>query len=93
MSILITVPGVLNILARKKPSIFDIQGDLTPMYVSMILANMESAKALQKELGYRKYLLWNYPKVRYLQKIVKDGEAIIRWCEERGFSAKWESEI
>jgi len=42
-----------------------------------------SAKALQKGAEYRKYLPWNYPKVRYLHKICKDGEAIIRWCEER----------
>ena len=74
-------------MANKK-SIFDIRGDLTPMYVSMILTNAESAKKLLVEVGYRKYLPWNYPKVRYLKKIIKDGDNIVKWCEERGYSAK-----
>jgi hypothetical protein len=71
-----------------KKSIFNIRGDLTPIYVSMILANTDSAKKFLVEVGYRRYLPWNYPKVRYLKKIIKDGDNTIKWCEERGYSAE-----
>ena len=71
---------------KKKMSVWDIRGDLTPMHVAMILANARSARALMKELGYRKYLPWNYPKVRYLRRIIMDEDKVRKWLDEKGYS-------